>query len=77
MSDQIESTATSAAQLNLTDLVAILQILQLATDRGTFKEEELPTIGILYKRIFTFVEASGASMQSVAPSDTSTEGNQS
>ena len=85
MADQ-ESTATgSDPKLNLSDLVAALQILQAAADRKAFSQEELVTVSALYKRIFNFLEQSGAieklkAAQAEASANSenqSTEGNQS
>jgi hypothetical protein len=56
MSDQQEQPQV---QLNLSDLVVVLETLNLASSRGSFKPEEFSTIGPCYERIFNFLLASG------------------
>lgn len=46
-------------QLNLSDLVIVLETMNLASSRGAFKPEEFTTIGPCYERIFNFLVASG------------------
>lgn len=57
MSDQ--TTEQAQVQLNLSDLVIVLETLNLASSRGAFKPEEFTTIGPCYERIFNFLLASG------------------
>ena len=56
MSDQQEQPQV---QLNLSDLVVVLETLNLASSRGAFKPEEFSTIGSCYERLFNFLLASG------------------
>ena len=85
MADQESTTAGAEPKLNLSDLVAALQILQAAADRKAFSQEELVTVSALYKRIFSFLEQTGtieklkaAQSEAAANSENqSTEGNQS
>ena len=63
MSEEINNQQTDAAlaaNLSLNDLVAVVHILQVVTNRGAFKAEELSTVGGVYERIFNFLEAHGA-----------------
>lgn len=46
-------------QLNLSDLVIVLETMNLASSRGAFKPDEFATIGPCYDRIFNFLLASG------------------
>jgi hypothetical protein len=46
-------------QLNLSDLVIVLETMNLAASRGAFKPDEFATIGPCYERIFSFLRASG------------------
>ena len=57
-----EETTSEQEQPNLalSDLIVVLQTLQLASSRGAFKPEEFTTIGACYERLFAFLSASGA-----------------
>lgn len=57
MSDQAQEQPQ--VQLNLSDLVVVLETMNLAASRGAFKPEEFATIGPCYERIFNFLLASG------------------
>lgn len=67
---QTEQTVSSAAEaqpaqqpapsLTLQDLVLVAQIIQLTTQRGAFKAEELADIGGLYNKLITFLQSTGA-----------------
>ncbi len=59
MSDQAQEQPQNQPQLNLSDLVVVLETLNLASSRGAFKPEEFTTIGPCYERIFNFLLASG------------------
>ena len=59
MSDQTTEQAT-APQLQLADLLACIQIIQVASQRGAFKAEEFTQIGGVHDRIMTFLKVSGA-----------------
>ena len=60
--DQIEEPVeqASAPGLTLQDLILMAQIIQLGSGRGTFKAEELETVGALYAKMVAFLEANGA-----------------
>ena len=49
-----------AAGLTIQDLTLTLQVIQVATNRGAFKAEELTAIGGLYDRVIKFLDAAGA-----------------
>lgn len=46
--------------IGLQDLVFCAQIIQLSSQRGAFRAEELANVGNLYNKLVTFLEASGA-----------------
>lgn len=46
--------------IGLQDLVLCAQIIQLSSQRGTFRAEELANVGTLYNKLVSFLEASGA-----------------
>lgn len=70
MSDQIEeisskeiaagepaTEATAPEGLSLQDLVAIKEIVDLASSRGAFKPEEMVAVGTIYNKFVTFLKA--------------------
>lgn len=57
---QTEESTNTAPTLTINDLLVALQVIQIATQRGTLKPEELITVGTLYDRLVKFLEASGA-----------------
>jgi hypothetical protein len=64
MSEQtVEQTipeGTVPTQLQISDLLLVAQIIQLASQRGAFKTEEFTQVGGCYDRIVTFLKESGA-----------------
>ena len=68
MSDEIqqapEATQESTqVQLQISDLLLATQVVQLASQRGAIKAEEMETVGGLYNRLLSFLQASGAIQQ--------------
>ena len=61
-----EQLAQQAPGLTLQDLVLVAQILQLTTQRGAFRAEELTQVGGLYDKLVTFLQSTGA----IAPAPT-------
>ena len=55
-----EQTQTSAPSLTLQDLVLVAQIIQIGSQRGTFRAEELADVGNLYTKLIAFLQATGA-----------------
>ncbi len=70
-----EDNTTNQVNLQLADLVAVLEILNLASTRGAFRPNEFSAIGGVYTRLYSFCEASGA-IQSPQSDEASTQGNQ-
>jgi hypothetical protein len=60
---QVTDTAQEAAQqpqgpdLNVNDLVALKNIIEVATQRGAFKASELEAVGKSFNKLNTFLEA--------------------
>ena len=50
----------SAPSLTLQDLVLVAQIIQLTSQRGAFKAEELESVGGLYNKLIAFLQSTGA-----------------
>jgi len=49
-----------AANLTLQDLVLVAQMIQVCSQRGAYRAEELTQIGGLYTKLVTFLQQSGA-----------------
>jgi hypothetical protein len=49
-----------APSLTLQDLVLVAQIIQLTSQRGAFKAEEMEQVGGLYNKLITFLQSTGA-----------------
>lgn len=45
-------------ELNLNDLLAMKNLIDVVTQRGAFKANELSSVGVLYDKLNTFLEAS-------------------
>lgn len=46
-----------ATQLTINDLVAMKSIIDIASQRGTFKPNEMIVVGQTYNKLTTFLEA--------------------
>lgn len=46
--------------LSLQDLIVVAQIIQLTSQRGAFKAEELQNVGTLYNKLIAFLQSVGA-----------------
>lgn len=61
--DQITGTPEVTAQpqqgpeLNISDLLAIRNIIEIASQRGAFKAAELEVVGKTFNRLNTFLES--------------------
>ena len=51
-----EQPQEGAAELNLNDLAAMKQIIDIASSRGTFKANEMAAVGTLYNKLSTFLD---------------------
>lgn len=57
-----------APSLALTDLVLLLNLIRVTSERGAIKAEELSAVGTVYDKLLKFLEASGA-INKQAPAD--------
>ena len=63
---QVEQAAVEAASqqeqpsLNLQDLILVAQIIQVSSQRGAFKADELANVGALYNKLIAFLQSTGA-----------------
>lgn len=46
--------------LTLQDLILVAQIIQVSSQRGTFKADELANVGTLYNKLIAFLQSTGA-----------------
>lgn len=70
MSENVEQQTTEEVQqpqieLNINDLNAMKNLIDVVTQRGAFKANELSSVGILYDRLSRFLAA--AQPQEAAP----------
>jgi hypothetical protein len=52
------------AQLTITDIISVKNLIEAACGRGTFKAHEMKAIGELYEKLNNFIEASTAQLNS-------------
>ena len=60
---QAETSASEQNQapgLTLQDLVFVAQIVQLTSQRGAYRAEELQQVGEFYNKLIAFLESTGA-----------------
>lgn len=61
MNDQVsEPQAESAPNLTVSDLLLVLQTLQVVAQRGAIKAEEMTVVGGLHDRLYKFLDSQGA-----------------
>lgn len=51
------SQSAASTDLNVSDLVALKSIIEVATQRGAFKANELEAVGKTFNKLNTFLEA--------------------
>ena len=59
-----EQSEDKKPNLTLQDIAAMVQVIQVDTERSTWKPEELSTVGILYDRMMSFLSAAGVNPNS-------------
>lgn len=52
------SEEQKSPELNLNDLLAMRNLIDVVTQRGVFKANELSSVGVLYDKLNAFLEAS-------------------
>jgi hypothetical protein len=55
--DQKTAEAPAPVDLNVSDLIAIKNIIEVASDRGAFKAAELEAVGKTFNKLNMFLEA--------------------
>ena len=54
-----DATPPTGATLSVADLKMMARVIQVGSQRGSFKAEELVTVGGLYEKIIGFLKATG------------------
>lgn len=54
------SVASQAPTLTIQDLILVAQIIQLTSQRGAYKADELANVGTLYNKLIAFLDSVGA-----------------
>lgn len=67
---QSAQSTEQAPSLTLQDLILVAQIIQLTSQRGAYRAEELQNVGALYNKLIAFLESVGAITK---PENASTE----
>ena len=52
-----EAAAPASTDLNISDLVALKSIVEVASQRGAFKASELEAVGKTFNKLNTFLES--------------------
>ena len=71
MPDSNETQGAATPGLGLADIAFLLQIVEICSQRGAFKADELTSVGTVYDKVKTFLAAN-----SPAQPATATEGSQ-
>lgn len=69
--DEIAQTQEQP-NLALSDLVLLLNLVRVSSERGAIKADELSAVGAVYDRLFKFLEHSGA-INKPAPTETAAD----
>lgn len=74
MTEETIEPQREPVNLQINDLVKILEILNIVSQRGAIRPDEFSTVGGIYERIFQFLDASGVFKKSEeSDSEQSTE----
>lgn len=55
--DKTENNASQGADLNISDLMAVRSVIDIASQRGAFKAAELESVGKIYNKLNNFLES--------------------
>ena len=64
-----EQSVEQTPGLTLQDLVFVAQIIQLTSQRGAYKAEEMAQVGGLYNKLIAFLQSTGALTPAAAPTE--------
>jgi hypothetical protein len=62
MSDESTTTSSERPTITLQDIISVVEILRVCTERGTWRVTELSTVGQLYERLVGFLEGAGVNL---------------
>jgi hypothetical protein len=76
MSNETKSpeAAQATAELTVQDLGAIKQIIDVASQRGAFKPNEMVVVGQTYAKLEAFLNAVRAQQEAAQPTEAATKG---
>jgi hypothetical protein len=74
--DQEPTTNNPPVSLQISDLVKVLEILDVVSKRGAIKADEFEVVGGIYNRIFVFLKSTGVIQERDTDSSVITEGDQ-
>jgi hypothetical protein len=57
---EVKSSEQQQVNLQISDLLLATQVIQVSSQRGAIKPEEMEAVGGLYNRLVEFLKASGA-----------------
>lgn len=58
------------AQLTITDIISIKNLIDASCTRGTFKAHEMKSVGELYEKLSNFIDATQAQLAAQAQAQT-------
>lgn len=58
-----QAAPASAPELNINDLAAMRQLIDVVSQRGAFKANELTSVGVLFDKLNAFLEAAQKAQQ--------------
>lgn len=71
----LELQTNSGPTIELVDLTRLLQLIELAIQRGAYKPNELVTVGTTHSKVLAFLEQHARAQQAKAALDTAGEEN--
>lgn len=74
MEPQSQTPAIEGPNLALSDLVLLLNLIQITCERGAIKADELTAVGTVYDKLLVFLEASGAIKRTPATDESAIDG---
>lgn len=55
--EKTQEAASQGPDLNISDLAALKSVIEVATQRGAFKAQELEAVGKIFNKLDAFLEA--------------------
>lgn len=62
-----DQTTPPAPSLNIQDIVFLCNVIDVASRRGTFRADEMSSIGAIYDKVTAFLKSTGALEETEAP----------